>query len=156
MVNLKPGDKHGKLTVVKNIKKTLWLVKCECGDELELQGYRFKKLTTCGCHARSRGTMAQGHIHNGYVRVHRPDHPRSDVKGWMYEHTEVMEAMIGRYLISGENVHHKNGIRHDNRPENLELWNRNQPSGVRASDRVDYAIEILKLYKPEALKDGVL
>lgn len=155
--NLEPGVCHGKLTILKKLENSKWLVECSaCDSRVEMLQYEFKKLKTCGCFKRSRGTNEQGHIHNGYVRVHRPDHPRSDSSGWMYEHTEIMEAMLGREMIPGENVHHKNGIRHDNRPTNLELWNRNQPSGVRASDRVEYAIEILKLYKPEILKDGIL
>lgn len=40
----------------------------------------------------------------------------------MMEHKAVMEAKLGRKLVKGESVHHKNAIRHDNRPENLELW----------------------------------
>ena len=52
------------------------------------------------------------------------------------EHRHVMEQMIGRPLEKGENVHHRNGVRSDNRPENLELWVIVQPSGVRATDLI--------------------
>lgn len=73
---------------------------------------------------------------------------------YKYEHRLIMEQMIGRELLGIENVHHKNGVRNDNRPENLELWSRRQPPGQRVEDKVEYAIEILKLYAPDLLKEG--
>src|ERR1022692_305194 len=39
------------------------------------------------------------------------------------------------------------GVRHDNRPENLELWTRPQPAGIRVSDAVAWAHQILDRYK---------
>lgn len=62
------------------------------------------------------------------------------------EHRVVMELMIGRPLHPHENVHHVNGIRNDNRPENLELWSTMQPTGQRVVDKLAFAREIIRLY----------
>jgi hypothetical protein len=57
----------------------------------------------------------------GYVLLYEPEHPMSMATGYLLEHRKVASEMVGRLLTSDEVVHHKNEIKDDNRPENLEV-----------------------------------
>lgn len=82
-------------------------------------------------------------LSSGYVAVWvSPDDPmysmawgrRKRDRHYCLEHRLVMARHVGRPLEKHEQVHHMNGVKDDNRIENLELWYRAHPSGVRASD----------------------
>lgn len=64
-----------------------------------------------------------------------------------------MSSYLGRPLREFENVHHINGVRTDNRLENLELWVSHQPKGQRPEDLVKWAKEIVEMYGDEVCQN---
>src|SRR4051794_24367953 len=121
---------------------------CTCGNP--------KQPTSSTCRTcqptagRANGNWRGGKTFHkaGYVMRRVPGHPRArSTSPYVFEHILVMEEMLGRYLLPDESVHHLNGVKDDNRRENLELWVRPQPSAIRVSDAVAWAREILARYE---------
>jgi hypothetical protein len=88
----------------------------------------------------ARPGEARHYIRGGYVMV------VDDDGNPIVEHRKVMQDKLGRKLFGDENVHHINGVRDDNRVENLELWSTSQPCGQRVEDKIAWAREFLDRY----------
>jgi len=142
----------------------------DCDRPAELRGLcrahanRQRKFGDVQADKPIREVTGTGYVNHGYRLVPIPPKLRYLVNGetTALEHRFEMAKLLGRPLGDEESVHHINGDRLDNRTNgplvnyrsgNLELWSRWQPSGQRVTDKIDYAIEILERYLPDALAE---
>lgn len=74
---------------------------------------------------------------SGYYYIYKPEHPNAIKKGrYVAEHRLLAEEKIGRYLKGNEDVHHINGIKTDNRIENIVVLTKSQHSKLHADEKV--------------------
>ncbi|MHB8109771.1 MAG: HNH endonuclease signature motif containing protein [Syntrophorhabdaceae bacterium] len=136
------GKKFNRLVVIeragrdKRGKQAMWLCRCDCGNEMVIYGQHLRTGITqsCGClrneksSARDKLRVGENSLAwkggrflngQGYVLVFAKSHPRAAKSGHVLEHILVAERALGEYLPQGSVIHHINGIRDDNRLENL-------------------------------------
>jgi hypothetical protein len=137
------GNVYGRLIVLAydgrdSHGKPVWLCRCECGKEVVVCGHELRNGNTksCGClHKQIMSAMSGKNSptwkggrkknHCGYILAKADNHPRSDARGYVLEHILVAERVLGEYLPAGSVIHHINGIKHDNRIENLWWFSSN-------------------------------
>jgi hypothetical protein len=125
-----------------------------CDRPLKSNGYcatHYKRVLKHG-HPRAnvpiRESDGTGHMSHGYLQVNIPPKLRHLSGGAtkIAEHRFVMAQSLGRALTSDEHVHHINGVKTDNRLENLELWSVSHPSGQRVEDLLEFCMVMLDRY----------
>lgn len=119
-------------------EKARWYTLCECGGKKSRTAQRCRNcVKPLVDDANPRWRLAT----DGYVVA------LNSAGKEIRQHRVVMEEHLGRPLYSHETVHHMNGIRDDNRIENLELWSFSQPAGQRVKDKLAWCREFLAQYE---------
>lgn len=140
MPNLREIKREGK-------KVHMWLKCPKCGNgkwQFRYNGKRYVKedgvtaeFNCQVCNSRKGAVGRRSKMKDGYIRLvlseDDPYYPMSN-SGTIPEHRYILAKHLGRLLTKGEHTHHINGVKDDNRVENLELWYNGHPIGQRLQD----------------------
>lgn len=155
----------------RKLPDSAWETSCvQCGKLMPIQRRpggtinRGKRLCSTACRSLFRRLSYQANhpeqqptkriARHGYVRMIIPGEngkPSRDV----LEHRHTIATQLGRDLLPGETVHHRDGNRRNNDPNNLELFSSRHGPGQRVIDKVQFAIDMLRLYPEFARAAGV-
>lgn len=98
-------------------------------------------------HIKLRNKKGEGYINRqGYLSFRMKDHPCADKNGRVQASHLVIYENTGKIIKNPESVHHKNGMRLDNRLENLEVWSVSQPCGQKVEDKIEWCKSFLSKY----------
>jgi hypothetical protein len=134
---LTPAQLHYCSHVCRDKAKiTLEQRPCEqCGATMQVEFHlletkRFCSRACANQAKRLTGPGARIKRHDGYIQIYYPTHPDASKQGFILEHRLVAEKKYGRRILRSEHVHHINGVRDDNRPENVEVIDPSTHAGV--------------------------
>ena len=115
-------------------------------NKKEIERARLLGLTNKGLTGSKNHNWKGGRLKHsrGYILLYKPDHPHTTIKAYVFEHRFVMEQQLGRLLTPEERIHHIDGDKTNNKPENLYLYSNisNHQLGHCSMEDVIY-----KLYK---------
>lgn len=118
---IRRGKYIGYASIYQNY---IWHACVDCGKERWVQFRKGKPLNLrCYSCAKWKGGQTS---YNGYTLLYRPNHPRANSWGYVKRAILVLEEKLNRPILLGMDSHHKNEVRDDDRPENLEELTRSK------------------------------